>query len=336
MAQKFVKGLVEKDLGNGILAVAIASDATLDRAGEVIDQNGWMLDNFRANPVLLWAHDYYSKPIGKITDIEVRAGRLMFKAQLAVDISEEAAVIYQMFQEGYLNAYSVGFNPIEWKSGNGVDEPYRTYTKAELLEISAVPVPANPNALQLAAAKGLDVKRLGIADAEKFEYQPGLTCEKSTEFMMLKSAITAKEAEIEELRKEDPVVGALCTLPDGSEGHMQPGDDGAMVCVPKAVGDQCTMPDGGEGMMEDHDGSMVCVPKSVIIQGLKDQLSTLQTELERIKSPQPSGDGEPVKVDQERERPLSASALRAIAILQQLDRSIGEALRAAKSHGRIR
>lgn len=281
MPQKFAKALVEKDEGDGILSVAIASDGSMDRMGEVIDQNGWMLEQFRKNPVLLWAHDYGSKPIGKILDIAVVDGRLMFKAQLAVDIYEEAATVYALFKGGYLNAFSVGFNPIEWKSGDGTTEPWRTYIKQELLEISAVPVPANGNALVQARSAGIDLVKLGIADAETFEYQAGLTCEKGAEFAMLKRAGASKDAEI-------------TTLKSAADEH------------------EAKMADAGK------------------------TISTLQEEIAALKAATPPDGGSSGPVDRESEARLTAAAVRSLAILRQLDASIGDAFRAARARGLIR
>ena len=52
-----------------------------------------------------------------------------------------------MVKEGIINTVSVGFLPLE-RDGN-------TFTKQELLEISFVNVPANPEAIGLAYSKGI-------------------------------------------------------------------------------------------------------------------------------------------------------------------------------------
>src|SRR3990167_7563446 len=38
--------------------VAVASTSVVDRHGESINQEGWDLKSFKANPVMLWAHDH--------------------------------------------------------------------------------------------------------------------------------------------------------------------------------------------------------------------------------------------------------------------------------------
>lgn len=139
---------------------AVASSAIEDRHGEVIDQSGWDLKNFKKNPVLLWAHDHYLPAIGHATKVWTEGGKLMFKG-IWSSATELGRACQQLVQEGTLNSFSVGFMPFEM-DGN-------TYIKQELLEISLVNVPANPDAM-MAAYKSLKksgfgadtIKQLGI------------------------------------------------------------------------------------------------------------------------------------------------------------------------------
>ena len=149
MKKQFLKAYVKKiDEEKFTLDVAIASDESEDRMGEVIMQDGWVLDNFKKNPVLLWAHSHRETPIGKVTDIKIVDGKLMFSAQFAGEIDPFSKKVWQMFKGGYLNAFSVGFMVLEMEGNK--------FLKVELLEISAVPVPANANALVVARELGLD------------------------------------------------------------------------------------------------------------------------------------------------------------------------------------
>lgn len=160
--KKFAKGYVEKiDNEAGTLAVAVASDGSVDRDDERIAPEGWDFTNFLKNPVLLWAHNYREEPLGKVISIAREGPRLLFQPQFAVGISEMAKRIFEYYKAGVLNAFSVGFIPREWKDEAGPSgEQVRTFTKTELLEISCVPVPANPNALVLARSKGIDIDQL--------------------------------------------------------------------------------------------------------------------------------------------------------------------------------
>lgn len=123
----------------------IASSSVQDRQGEVVDVEGWDLKNFKRAPRLLWAHDHNEPAIGKVTrtyyEGEGKKKRLMFEAVFH-EITEKARAVKQLVQEGFINTFSVGFKPVEME-GN-------TITKSELLEISVVNVPANPEAMVLA------------------------------------------------------------------------------------------------------------------------------------------------------------------------------------------
>src|ERR1051325_2146147 len=46
----------------------ISSTEDVERAGEIVRQDGWDLANYKNNPIVLWGHDYYSLPIGVCTD----------------------------------------------------------------------------------------------------------------------------------------------------------------------------------------------------------------------------------------------------------------------------
>src|SRR5947209_7507434 len=54
---------------SGTFRVIISTPA-VDRQGDSVDQNLWDLNNYNNNPVVLWAHDYSSLPIGIATSIE--------------------------------------------------------------------------------------------------------------------------------------------------------------------------------------------------------------------------------------------------------------------------
>ncbi|RAU20070.1 hypothetical protein CU669_20405 [Paramagnetospirillum kuznetsovii] len=121
----------------------IASTAAVDRAGDVVDPNGWELGPYRKNPTVLWAHDH-DRVIGRTIDIGVTNGRLEATIEfLKAGVSTTADIVYQQVLEGAVNTVSVGFLPI-------TSTPIATgrkFTKAELMEISFCAVPANAEAL---------------------------------------------------------------------------------------------------------------------------------------------------------------------------------------------
>lgn len=135
-----VKGVVD-ETKRQIIGV-IGSTGVIDRQGESINPMGWQLGNYLKNPVLLYGHNYSSLPIGKATRVYVENGELKFDLEFAD--TEMGNEVFTLFEGKYLNAFSVGFIPKKW-GVSGVDQ--YDIMEQELLELSAVPVPANPEAL---------------------------------------------------------------------------------------------------------------------------------------------------------------------------------------------
>ncbi len=128
----------------------IASTNQVDRYNEVINQDGWQMDNFLANPVVPDCHDYssVSKILGRDIlpkDQQVQGGKLGARILFATD-NPMGSLAFKLAQGGFLKSMSVGFIPLTWTNGTGADAPDRTYTKSELLEKSLVVIPANPGA----------------------------------------------------------------------------------------------------------------------------------------------------------------------------------------------
>jgi HK97 family phage prohead protease len=143
----------------------VASTGTLDRYQEVIEPAGWRLEAYRRNPVFQNAHNYGDIlfTLGKAVSTEVRAvgGRqaLCQRIEFAVEVNPVARIAYGLYKGGFLRAVSVGFVPLRWEDGtngtNGTDVACRRrYLEQELLEVSAVAIPANPDALALGVRSG--------------------------------------------------------------------------------------------------------------------------------------------------------------------------------------
>ena len=138
----------------------VISTEEVDRHGDVVLAPGWKLDAYLQNPVFLWAHDYSRPVIGRARAVWPEPGQLMARMEFApTEFAREVAALYR---SGYQQAVSVGFRPIRYEERR--DE--RTgaflgirFLEQELLEVSAVPVPANRHAL----SRGLDTP-VGIAD----------------------------------------------------------------------------------------------------------------------------------------------------------------------------
>lgn len=131
----------------------IGSTEDMDRDGEVLKMDGWDLRAFKKNPVVLPSHLYFQPAIGK-AKVSKRDGKLIFRIEFPPEGINPVADVYKgLYKSGFMTASSVGFLPREWSWGEKENEPRRTFTKQELLEISLVSVPANPNAL--VTAKGI-------------------------------------------------------------------------------------------------------------------------------------------------------------------------------------
>lgn len=162
MKKTYIRGIATK-AADGTFRV-LASTAAIDRQGDTVRQDGWELENFKKNPVILWAHNYDELPIGKATDIGVSVQGLEITFEFApAEGNPKAAQVQKLMEEGFLSAVSVGFIPKE-RNGNVI-------IRSELLELSVVPVPANQEALRLAMSKGLDVSAIekDLEEGEKDE-----------------------------------------------------------------------------------------------------------------------------------------------------------------------
>ena len=139
----------------------VASDETEDRLGDVVRADGWELRAYKRNPVFLWAHDYTRTPIGRSSWVGIDAGRLLATLEFAP--TEFAREVETLYRQRFLRAVSVGFRAREFAFRKGRDGGVEgvEYTSQELLELSAVPVPANPSALARAFdAGGVSAPRL--------------------------------------------------------------------------------------------------------------------------------------------------------------------------------
>lgn len=126
------------------------STGNLDRDSEVVAPGSFErdLEAFRKNPVALWAHDHSEPPIGRVLEVSDLPEGLAMRTKFAREVSDFATMIFNLYAEGYLSAWSIGFIPKEF-SADPIAEGQKgvTYTRVELYEVSAVPVPSNRESL---------------------------------------------------------------------------------------------------------------------------------------------------------------------------------------------
>jgi hypothetical protein len=184
-----IEKLKKAEKENGTFDVIISTE-DVDRSGEIVRQNGWELTNYKNNPIVLWGHDYYSLPIGICTDtymteshgVPALGAKGVF---FGADINPLAQQVRRMYDYGIKMGYgagcttSVGFIPKDFDGDNR-----NIITKAELLEFSFVPVPANQGvgpakgrALTFAEARTLQLdvtgmRQKGLDFAETAGYIP--------------------------------------------------------------------------------------------------------------------------------------------------------------------
>ena len=143
-----VRGRNDKDVAGGGPLVFVASNGEVDRHGDTVAPEGWRLAGYRENPVVLWAHDYRLPAIGR-ADAVWSDGRALL-ARLEFAPTEFAGQVERLYRQGYQRGVSVGFRPLRFEERrdpvNGAFLGIR-FLEQELLEISAVPVPANGDAL---------------------------------------------------------------------------------------------------------------------------------------------------------------------------------------------
>lgn len=191
MEKQYIKGLVQE---NGEIFSLVASTGSVDRQGETVNPEGWVLTNFKDNPSILWQHNASLPPIGKATRVAVEGGSLVADIVFAEKESDFAAEIARLVRGGFLNSLSVGFQPTEIDDdGNSVSQ--------ELLEISVVNIPANPDARFSRAMKSFE--------AQKKEDEPEEEEPKEEEK-------DEKDQKIEELEKEIARLEKALTTPTKS------------------------------------------------------------------------------------------------------------------------
>ncbi len=129
----------------------VAGTAGMKMDGRDYRMDGMDLGRYQSNPVVMWCHDIGSPPIGRgVASIE--GDRLMLDVEF--DMADPfAAEIDGKYRRGFLNAVSMTAIP--------TDGTRRGVVKSsELVEVSAVPIPLDPDALQVAGQRAM--RRLGI------------------------------------------------------------------------------------------------------------------------------------------------------------------------------
>jgi HK97 family phage prohead protease len=128
------------------------SEEREDRDGDLILVDGIDVTQFLRNPVALGFHDNQALPIGKWTNLRVATvnGVKCLRADLvlALGLNPLSDQMKGLIENGFLNATSIGFRPLEYEPNPSNAEGH-IFRRIELLEASIVNVPANAGALRV-------------------------------------------------------------------------------------------------------------------------------------------------------------------------------------------
>ena len=132
----------------------VFSDGSLDSDLERVDPTGWDLKRYRANPLVLWQHDWSRPAIG--TAPKVRKDDKGLYGGVKLDDSGLdlfAMMVEAKVRSGILSKGSVGFKPTRIEIVDDKKDPTRLiHREQELIEFSIVNMPANVNATVISQA----------------------------------------------------------------------------------------------------------------------------------------------------------------------------------------
>ena len=220
------------DLGERRVQFTISREV-VDRDGDILRASGVDLTNYYKNMVFLSFHNTRDFPLGKTEKVWVEGDRvkaivyfptldeLSSKPEYASEKARLVDFTYFCYKTKMLNAVSVGFIPLEWtETKTGYD-----ITKWELLEFSAVAVPANQDAIAEA------VKSFGLDESVVKDF---FTTQKSGKRISAETKATLEKIkacgdEIEKCRDQlksiAKTMNELLAELDDAEEHLTDGDE---------------------------------------------------------------------------------------------------------------
>lgn len=142
----------------------IATTPRPDRVGDVVEPLGV---KFKNPMPFLWQHDH-KKPIGEVKFDQPTAAGITFEAEIPIinepgTLKDRVDEAWQSIKLGLVRAVSIGFSPVEY---NHIENGGIRITKSEVLELSAVTIPAQPDAV-MTSIKNMDAS--GIALIKSFD-----------------------------------------------------------------------------------------------------------------------------------------------------------------------
>lgn len=143
--------IVETKASDDGLTWFVASTSNEDLMGDTIAADGWDLSRVTnprdVCPFLLF-HNSRSLPIGRVE--KVKTGANLIEAGVVWDDEDpDGKRAHGSFDRGFIKTVSVGFWPTKYSIRRDDKERFLGfhYEKQKLLELSLVPIPANPDAV---------------------------------------------------------------------------------------------------------------------------------------------------------------------------------------------
>ena len=146
-----LKTKVDKSSDN--ILIFTCSTNEVDFKGDRIYMKGMKFNRFLKNPIFLYNHKKDELPLGKFLSLRVEDDKLIGEVQFWINPLEsstwsehdkKAQSIYEMYKDGFMSAVSISTFDIDYSPNKyGGDDIY----ECELIEISAVILPMNENAL---------------------------------------------------------------------------------------------------------------------------------------------------------------------------------------------
>ena len=151
-------------------AIFVMSTSSVDRHGDIVEQESWILEHFMNNPAFFWGHRSNEFPLGKWLRVYFEVdpqnpGKQMLvgEAEFAVNVHPDIQRAWDHVVRGDLNMVSVGFIPhvvdYEEKSDSFI------LKQCELMECSLVGIGSN----RRATIKGADTVQTLIDTKKQLE-----------------------------------------------------------------------------------------------------------------------------------------------------------------------
>lgn len=136
--------------------------ASIDRDRDRVFPDGAQIGNYMKNPVVQWGHNYFDPwaTIGKTTVLDLTPEFIdaTFELRPPANEADPQNIVLLLWAGGWVRTASIGFSPWGEPDGQALGFHGREnefggldFMKWELLEWSLVPIPANQDALRLAA-----------------------------------------------------------------------------------------------------------------------------------------------------------------------------------------